>query len=431
MADSLAYAHMAEDFMPGMTVAVARDGDILFSRGYGKADVEMGADASPETVYAIASITKQFTAAAIMRLVEQGKMSLDDPITHYLPDYPVQGHHVTIRHLLNHTSGIKSYTELDREADRKRRLGLSYEDMIDLFAKEPFDFPPGEQFRYNNSGYYLLGQIIGRVTGRPYEEYVEGELLQPLGLHYTLFGDPGRLNPKRAKGYKYERSKEGKLFPAFRVRMQGDAAGGLSSTVGDLIRWTHLLHSGQVVSQESLQQMTSPTILPTAPPRTYGFGLDLAKLEDHGKVVHVGDTEGFNASLAHYPADGLSVVVLANSDDTQHEKVEEFLARAALDLKIPQVPDLPLTKEEVGRYDGTYALQVGKRTAELRVLAEAGKLKVQLGDGRAFRLRFQGNDSFVPVFDDNTRLVFIMENGRAEGIELHQGERVSQGKRKL
>ncbi|WP_236613951.1 serine hydrolase domain-containing protein [Nafulsella turpanensis] len=431
VADSLADAHMAEDFMPGMTVAVARNGNIIFSKGYGEADVEMGVAASSKTVYAIASLTKQFTAAAIMRLVEQDKIALDDPITKYLPDYPVQGHHVTIRHLLNHTSGIKSYTELDEEVELKRRPGLSYEEMIGLFASQPFDFKPGEQFRYNNSGYYLLGQIIGRVTGMPYEEYMEKKLLQPLGLRHTVFGGPRRIIPERAKGYQYERSREGKLINALPVIIKGDAAGGLFSTAADLVRWTHLLHSGEVVSKESLQQMISPTELPSGPPRTYGFALDLAKLGNYKKVVHVGDIDGYNASLAHYPEEELTVVVLTNSDDTQHEMVEEFLARAALGMEVPWVPDLPLTKEAASRYEGTYALQMGKRTAELRVLLEDGKLKVQLGDGKAFRLRFQGNHSFIPVFDENIRLVFITDNGSVESMELHQGERVTSGKRKL
>ncbi|WP_017733244.1 serine hydrolase domain-containing protein [Nafulsella turpanensis] len=431
VADSLAYAHLAENFMPGMTVAVARNGEVVFSRGYGKADVEMGVAAGTETVYPIASISKQFTAATIMRLVEKGKISLEDSITKFLPNYPVQGHHVTVHHLLNHTSGIKSYTDLGEEAQQKLRQGLSYEEMLELFAKEPFDFKPGEHFRYNNSGYYLLGQIIGKVTGIPYEAYVEEELLQPLGLHHTLFGSPERIIPKRAKGYKYERSIDGKLLNAFPPHLKNNAAGGLYSTAGDLVRWTHLLHSGKVVSPESLQKMTTPTALSSGGTRTYGYGLDLAQLGDHPKVVHVGDIDGFNSSLAFYPEDSLTVVVLANSDDTQHQEIEEFLARAALGMELPQVPDLPVTAEDMARYEGTYLLEMGKRTAELQVLNVNGKLKVQLGGGKAFRLRSQGNHAFIPVIDDEIRLVFMVKDKRAEGVVVHQGERVSYGKKKL
>ncbi len=413
-----------------MSVAVAKDGKTVFTRGYGLADVEMGVAASPETAYQIASVTKQFTAAAIMRLVEAGKVSLDDPITRFLPDYPVQGHHVTVRHLLNHTSGIKSYTELGKEAQRQLRLEPSSEEMVALFGKQPFVFKPGEKFRYNNSGYYLLARVIEEVTGAPYEEYMERELLQPLELHNTLYGSAQRIIPNRAKGYKYESNAAGTLYNAPGFSIKGNGAGGLSSTVGDLIRWTHLLHSGQVVSRESLRQMTTPTELSAGGTRTYGFGLDLARLGDHEKVVHTGDTDGFNSYLTHYPKEGLTIAVLTNSDDALHQKVEEALARTALGMELTTVLDLPLTAADIARYEGTYVLETGAKPMELRVFGEDGKLKVQLGGRKAFRFRSQGDSSFIPFFDEDIRLVFITENDRTDSVQLHMGGQVTPGKRK-
>jgi CubicO group peptidase (beta-lactamase class C family) len=178
VADSLAQGQVASGAIPGMTVAVARNGEVVFVRGYGRADVEAGAPAGPETVYGITSITKQFTAALVMRLVDAGRISLDDPVTKYLPDYPAQGRTVTIRHLLNHTSGISPMrgTSAVEEAGWYSR-DLSYAEMVERFGRQPFEFEPGTRHAYNNFAYYLLGEIVGRVAGMPYARYVERELV--------------------------------------------------------------------------------------------------------------------------------------------------------------------------------------------------------------------------------------------------------------
>lgn len=430
-ADSAARAQISAGITPGVTVAVAKGGEVVFVRGYGQADVEVSAPARPETVYQIGSLTKQFTAAAVMRLVEAGKISLDAPLTKYLPDYPTQGRRVTVRHLLNHTSGIKDYAELGMGYWlREFRLDLSDREMIDLFAKQPFDFEPGEKYRYNNSGYYLLGVIIERVTGTPYGDHVERELLQPLGLSKTVYGDNRRVIPNRADGYAYERGGELIKAPYVSTRVYG-AAGGLCSTAGDLIRWTHLLHSGRVVTAASLKQMTSPTVLSTGEAITYGFGLDLARLGELQKIAHGGDAAGFNCYLTHYPDSGLTIAVLTNSDKGMPPgRIEEAVARSAHGLTSPAVLDLPLTAEDIARYEGTYLAGRAPRPTEVRVFGDNGRLKVQVGQGKAFLFRHQGDHVFVPEFDDKVRLVFSVEAGRAEGVTLHQGSRVTQATRK-
>src|SRR5689334_23639037 len=171
--DSIANAAVAEHRTAGVSVAVVKNGRTVLAKGYGFADLENDVPATPETVYRIGSVTKQFTSAAIMKLMEQGKLSLDDTLQKFLPNFPTQGNHVTVRHLLTHTSGIKSYTGLGPKWQRVMRLDLPPDSMVALFANEPFDFKPGDKWLYDNSGYFLLGMIIEKLSGKTYGQYLK------------------------------------------------------------------------------------------------------------------------------------------------------------------------------------------------------------------------------------------------------------------
>src|SRR5690349_14259928 len=197
--DSVANAAVAEHRTAGVSVAVVRNGRTVLAKGYGYADLENDVPATPETVYRIGSVTKQFTAAAIMRLMEQGKLSLDDTIQKFLPNFPTQGNRVTVRHLLNHTSGIKSYTSLGPKWARVMRIDLATDSLVALFANEPFDFKPGDAWRYDNSGYFLLGMIIEKISGKTYGQYLRDEFFTPLGLKGTIYCDQAPLRPSGVK----------------------------------------------------------------------------------------------------------------------------------------------------------------------------------------------------------------------------------------
>ena len=197
--DGIVADAMRDGRTPGVSIAVARGGRLVYAKGHGLANVELNVPATPDTVFRIGSITKQFTAAAIMQLVEDGKMSLDDPIEKFLPDFPVRGRHITIRHLLNHTSGIKSYTSLGLKFLAVTRQDLSHEDLIALFKDEPDDFQPGEKWLYDNSGYYLLGVILEKVTGYKYGDYLQRQFFTPLGLSSTIYCDVEPIVKKRAR----------------------------------------------------------------------------------------------------------------------------------------------------------------------------------------------------------------------------------------
>lgn len=415
VADSAAQAQIAAGLTPGLTVAVARGGEVVFARGYGRADVEMDVGAGPQTVYKVGSITKQFTAALVMRLVENGRMSLDDEITKYLPDYPVQGHHVTIRHLLNHTSGIKAFRVLHEENRQRFRLDLTYQEMVDLYGKQPFEFNPGERYAYNNMAFYLLGEIIARVTGTTYAEHLQRELLGPLGLERTVYCDDKLVIPHRAQGYEYEGRQI--IHARYLSTRNAGAAGSLCSTVGDMVRWTHLLHGGQVVSAASLREMTAPTRLASGDTSGYGLGLQLGALGNHEQIYHGGGANGFVSMLAYYPERDVTVAVLANSANARPDQLLKALARAALDAELR---DLPVTAEDAARYEGTYAWTVNGAPREMRVHGENGTLMAHPAGGRPFALRSQGAHEFVPAVDDDLRVVFTVQDGRATGFALHE-----------
>lgn len=412
--------------LPGFSVAVARDGQILFSGGYGHADVESGVAPTAETVYRIGSVTKQMTAAVIMRLVEQGKISLDDPITKYMPQYPTQGHTITIRHLLNHTSGIAGIRarQVDEKTRQRLKMDLSRAEILELFTGGAFDFAPGTDYKYNNSAYVLLGMIIEEVTGTPYAAHVERELFEPLGLTRTMYCDPERIVPDRAEGYEM---KDGKLINAPYLSMSvPGAAGAICSSATDLVKWTGLLHSGQVVSSASLADMTAPTRLPDGRSIRYGFGLDLDFRNGREAVVHGGTINGFKAVVAHYRPDSVSVAVLANWGDAEVQEIEKTIAQALFGIEIH---DLPLTQQDLDRYVGTYAVRFGERTQESTVSAKDGQLFMQPKGGRPARLRYQGEHRFILETDDDISVQFVLNGDVATDLTLQVGARSYPGTR--
>lgn len=420
--DSIARAAVSNGVTPGLSVAVAQGDRILFARGYGLADVERGDSVREETVFRSGSVTKQFTAAAILRLAEQGRLSLDDEITRFLPDFPTQGHRVTVRHLLNHTSGIRSYTSLGPRWAVRMGEDLAPEELIALFRDEPFDFAPGERFLYNNSGYFLLGMIIEQVTGQAYAEYVERELLHPLGLTGITYC-PNEPAAGHAHGYQ---PAAGGHAPSPPISMTHPyAAGALCATASDLVRWNHALVSGRVVRPESYRRMTTPDTLTSGEATAYGFGLGLGSLEGVRLVSHTGGIPGFSAVLSYFPERDLSIAVLTNNQAANAGMLGARMSRVVLDLSQPEVRDLALDAAERARYSGTYDLGL----LQLRVFEEGDRLMAQGTNQPSFRLLAQGEHEFRAAFDPTVRLVFRVEGERAESLTLHQGGAVIEGRR--
>jgi CubicO group peptidase (beta-lactamase class C family) len=333
----------------------------------------------------------------------------------------MQGHEVTIRHLLTHTSGIKSYTGM-AEWRPKMKLDLEDEELLDIFSAEPFDFDPGERFLYNNSGFYLLGVIIGRAGDEPYAEYLDTHLFGPLGLPGSSYCDERRIIRGRAEGYQFV---GGELLNDEYLSMnQPGAAGALCSTVVDLLSWTSALRAGGaggVVSAASYQQMTTPGTLNDGSATSYGFGLGMGSLVGQPSVSHGGGINGFSTMLAHYPDADLDVVVLSNTPGGHVGRVAETIAKFALGIEGPEVLDEPIPAEDLATYEGVYELRPG---FEITVSSRGGQLFAQATGQGAWRMKAQGGHAFVASFDDNVRVEFVVEGGTATTFILFQGGRV-------
>jgi D-alanyl-D-alanine carboxypeptidase len=401
--DSVATAAVAEKRTAGVSVAVVKNGKTVLAKGYGFADLENDVPATSETVYRIGSITKQFTAAAIMRLMEQGKLSLDDTLQKFLPAYNTQGNRVTVRHLLSHTSGIRSYTGMGPRWARTVRLDLVPDSLVAIFAGEPFDFKPGEQWRYNNSGYFLLGTIIEKLSGKTYGQYLQDEFFTPLGLKGTVYCDQAPIIKRRAQGYEIKPppGPGAQLVNAAPLSMtQPYAAGSLCSTVTDLVTWTQALSSGKVVSPASYLMMSTPGTLNDGKPHTYGFGLGIGALRGHRQVSHNGGINGFVSELHHYVNDSLITVVLTNTGAPTAVQLERLVARRA--LGVTDYPAVPIAAAELERLAGEYAIGPNK----LKFVVDSGRLRApQFG----FSLRYIGEGKFIR--EDNDDVVYEFAPG--------------------
>jgi len=424
--DSLANAALKSGPVAALSIAVVRGRDTVVMKGYGYADIENDIPATAQTVFRIGSVTKQFTSAAIMRLVEQGKVSLDDDVTKYVPNAPVQGQKVLVRHLLNHTSGIPSYTDVGPAFGRRMRLDLSPDSLLAIVRTDSLQFEPGSHFYYNNTGYYLLGMIIEKVTGRKYGEYLNETFFTPHGLSSTMYCSVSPIIKRRAQGY--ERSPNGLVNASYISMELPYAAGSLCSTVGDLVAWTRLLHSGKIVSAPSFQAMTTPVKLPVPRPMSYGFGLVSDTLGSHRRIQHGGGINGFISSLAHYPNDSLTIVVLANTAPAPSDQLADDIARIVFGMPARTAParpvDLPIAADESARLAGNYRLywpDGGRRPT--RIYVENNQLMIQIEGQPALKMLKQAEPNTFALSNQPGRVRFDIVNGKVVGFVVDRGAR--------
>lgn len=402
----------------GLTIAVSRNGKLMLDRAYGMADPAIGQPLEPSDPQRIGSLTKQFTAAAILKLVEEGRIDLDAPIQEYLAGFGTQGHTVTVRNLLNHTSGIRSFTTLFAGTGRQP---VPRDEVLDTLQVHPFDFPPGDAYRYSNSGYYLLGVIIEAVTGDSYAGHLEESLFEPLGLESTSYcGFAGEEVPT---GYRAPADTLETVVLEDTDFLGG--AGGLCSTVTDLVDWQRALGTGRVVTPTSYALLTTPTVLSNGDTVPYGFGADLGTLEDHAVIEHSGSLGGFTARMAYYPDEGLATAVLVNTNTPKAQAVQQAVARAALGLERIVPTNLPLTAEQRAQYLGTY----DAGPIQLRIYEEGERLLLQPSGQSTARLLFQGDAVFLADVGRETRIEFRVEEGRATALTLYQGSQQLEAQR--
>ena len=299
--------------LPGLALAVVRNGTVETLRTYGTANLEVGAAVTRDTVFELGSLTKQFTAVAVMMLVEDGKLRLDDSIATHLPEVPGAWRGITIRHLLTHSSGLREYLSVPGLPDRAHALG--HREMTGLFATSiPQEFSPGDTWAYSNTGYLLLGDIVERTSGQSYWEFLRARVFAPAGMQSTRSSEPRAVIRHRASGYGWH---GGGLENRPALSENAYAAGSIASTITDMSRWAVALQGDTLLANATRDRIWTPltTTRGPVPPFSYGFGWVIDQERGRRAVLHSGGTPGFSSAIRHYPDDRLTVVVLANHGD--------------------------------------------------------------------------------------------------------------------
>ena len=368
--------------VPGLTIGILRDGKVLINRGYGFADLENDVQTRADSVFCIASVTKNFTAAAILQLVEHGAVSLDDDIGKFIPEFPHKDKGVTIRRLLNHTAGIHNVTAI---AAYWAQVGEPIEPskLIALFRDAPLDFEPGTRYAYSNSGYILLGAVIEKACGTSYPQYLRSHFFVPLGLAHTSYCGTADLVRGRARGY--ARQGSGWINAPYVDMSQGFAAGGICSTTGDLLRWQDALNHGRVLAQNTYQEMIA-----RAPGRTYGLGIGGGSNSGHRVLFHGGAIYGFDSMMTDYPDDDVAIAVLANARGDVTSDIEGRIAR--LLFNIPEPVAQPLTPDAKKSFVGKYH---SNRGFDIAIVAHGEALFVESEGDPSVRLKYVGNGAFA------------------------------------
>ncbi len=320
--DQLINQAMEKHHVPGLALAVIHWGESRLVKGYGYANLEHDLPVTEDTVFEIASLTKMFTATAVLQLVQDGKIALEDPIGRYLADLPNHWQPITIRHILAHQSGIKSYTEVP-EYWETTRLDISRQAILDLVADLPLLFDPGEKHSYDNTGYYLLGLLLENVTGQTYGEVLKNRIFNPLRMHSTRVNDPYAIVKNRAAGYSLE---NGELKNKAYYSTSGTfSAGVLLSSVADLVRWERSFYSDQLLSEKYRRLMWTPHPSKSGNEKQLNFVMCLGwykvTFNNRQFLGHNGNILGFTSSLAHYPDEKYTIITLYNqgSVDMPHD----------------------------------------------------------------------------------------------------------------
>ncbi|MGY8767814.1 MAG: serine hydrolase domain-containing protein [Pirellulales bacterium] len=331
LVDSVGRKAVEKDGIVGISIGVSKEGETLYAQGFGLASVELNVPATDDTVYRIGSISKEFTAAAILLLVEDGKVALDDPITKYVSDYPALDPPVTILHLLQHTSGIRDFTRLP-EFRKERPNEVTADEVIQRFQDLPVNFLPQEKHQYCNSGFFLLGVVIEKASGMTYAEFVSQRLLEPLKLDQTYCDSNSLIIPLRASGYS---NWGGRLKNAAYININSTiGAGSMASTVHDLLRWQHALVGTKLLEAASSEKMMTRGELQNGKKFNYGLGVFVQQLNGQQVYRHGGGITGFRAEVVYYKESGYTIAVLSNCESANTSKYANSIARELLKMPV-------------------------------------------------------------------------------------------------
>jgi CubicO group peptidase (beta-lactamase class C family) len=403
------------------SVLVARDGQVLFSKGYGSANLEWNVPNAPNTKFRLGSVTKQFTAASILLLEERGKLSVSDPVKKYLPDAPAAWDKITIFHLLTHTSGIPNFTGFPDYA-KLEPFATTAEQVVGRFRDKPLDFEPGAKWSYSNSGYVLLTYLIEKITGGSYKTFVQENIFTPLGMKDSGYDSNSAVIPHRASGYVLVNNQ---LENAGFVHMTvPQGAGALYSTTEDLLKWEQGLFGGKVLQAASLEKMTTPF------KDDYAFGLEVRTVGGHKMIDHGGGIQGFNTELAYYPDDKLTVVVLGNVNGAAPGEIATKLAALSHGetVSLPgERKEITLDSKTLSRNVGAYQMASG---ASMLITLENNQLSAKLATQPAFPIFPETQTMFfLKVVDAQIEFAKNDDRGRPTELILHQNGRDMPAKR--
>ena len=393
---------------PGAVVLIAKDDKVIYRKSFGMANLELTVPMKPENVFCLASITKQFTSVSILLLMEQGKLSIQDPLSKYIPDYP-RGNEITLHNLLNHTSGIKSFTNLV-DFRNKTRNDMTPEEIISSFKNLPLDFEPGERYEYSNSEYVLLGYIIEKISGMSYENFIQKYIFDKLGMKHSYYGNPDKIIFNRANGYQMNDS--GYQNAEYISMTIPYAAGSLMSTVDDMFLWSKAIHHNTLISERSRQMAFTNYTLKNGTPENYGYGWAINELAGTKTIEHTGGINGFTTSGIYVPDSNIYSIVLTNLDDGIGPESDNLKAVSiVLGKPIADKASVTLSEKQLQQWVGAYQFEDVVRF----ITYENGFLYSTREGGRPFKLIPVSENEFK--FDNSfTIYTFTSKNGKKQAL---------------
>ena len=422
--DDYVKAEMQQRNIPGLSIAVVRNGEIVKAQGYGLSNVELNVAATPETVYQSGSVGKQFTATLVMMLVEEGKLALDDPIGKHIPDAPEIWKDITVRHLLTHTSGLSNglYNKMDMRRD------YTEDELVKEIAALPLDFQPGEKWSYSNPGYVMLGVLIHKVSGKFYGDLLREKIFAPLGMATARIITEADLVPNRADGYRLVKG-ELKNQEWVSPTLNTTADGALYLTVLDMAKWDAALDSEKLLKRSSLDRMWTPTKLndgkPTQP--GYGFGWMTGETRGHRVVQHGGGWQGFSAHIARYVDKKLSVIVLTNLAGVEAGKIAQGIAgHYEPELAPAERTAIAIDPKVFDAYVGEYELRPG---FVLTLSREGDRLWAQATNQPRLEIFAESETLFFAKAIDAQLELVKDASGAVTHLILHQNGRKAPGKK--
>ena len=409
----------------GVSALVAKEGKIIYRKAFGKANLELDVNMTPENVFEVGSITKQFTSVAILMLLEEGKLSLEDDITKYIPDYPTEGNKLTIHNLLTHTSGIRNYTSMP-SFGKVMTIAESPLKFIDFFKNEPLDFKPGEKYAYSNSGYFLLGYIIEKASGMSYPKFIKEKIFDKINMNSSYYGSHSKLIKNRASGYQ----KRGEFSNAQYISLTLPySAGSIMSTVDDMLKWQTAITTDVFVKEATIDKAFTNYTLNNGDKINYGYGWSIDELNGVPTIEHGGAIPGYLSMGVFVPSKNVYVIVFSNCGCQSPTNTALEIAALAINKPIFKVDSkIKLTSEQLNKWLGAY--QFDNDVVRFITLKEGQLYSKREGSPKSFKIHptspntFSFEDGFISydfsIKDGKKVALFKNRINRAKGVFVNK-----------